>query len=117
MTIQNDFWKLMISAEFGASPYALEHQINGDWVAIMRPSHDGALEAGRSTDFSSYTLAPYSNRIRNHVFEFRNRQYQLRPNWPDGQTIHGDVHGEAWRVNQPDSSTLNCEIDSSEISN
>jgi aldose 1-epimerase len=117
MTIQNEFWKLTISPEFGASPYALEHLINGAWVPIMRPSHDGALELGKSTDFSSYTLAPYSNRIRNHVFEFRNRKYQLRPNWHDGQTIHGDVHGEPWKVLQPDSSTLNCEIDSSEISN
>jgi aldose 1-epimerase len=116
-TVQNDFWKLTVSPEFGASPYALEHQINGEWVPIMRPSHDGALELGKSTDFSSYTLAPYSNRIRNGLFEFRGRQHQLRPNWPDGQTIHGDVYGEAWNVLQPDSSTLNCEIDSSEISN
>jgi aldose 1-epimerase len=114
-TIQNNFWKLIVSPEFGASPYALEHQINGDWVPIMRPSHDGALEVGKSTDFSSYTLAPYSNRIRNHVFEFRGRKHQLRPNWPDGQTIHGDVHGEPWRVSQLEPSILNCEIDSSEI--
>ncbi len=85
------------------------------WVPIMRPSLPGSLELGKSTDFSSYTLAPYSNRIRNHVFGFRGRQHQLRPNWPDGQTIHGDVHGEPWRVTQPDPSTLNCEIDSSEI--
>jgi aldose 1-epimerase len=116
-TIQNDFWKLTISPECGASPYALEHKINGDWVPIMRPSLPGSLEAGRSTDFSSYTLAPYSNRIRNHVFEFRNRKHQLRPNWPDGQTIHGDVHGEVWHVTQPDLSTFDCEIDSSQISN
>jgi aldose 1-epimerase len=116
MTIQNDFWKLIISPEFGASLYALEHKINGVWVPIMRPSHAGSLEAGRSTDFSSYTLAPYSNRIRNHVFEFRGRKHQLRPNWPDGQTIHGDVHGEPWTVSQSDSSTLDCEIDSSQIS-
>jgi aldose 1-epimerase len=117
MTIQNNAWRLTISPEFGASPYALEHRIDGAWVPIMRPSHAGALEAGRSTNFSSYTLAPYSNRIRNHVFEFRGRQHRLRPNWPDGQTIHGDVHGEAWQVSQPDSSTLNCEIDSGQISN
>jgi aldose 1-epimerase len=117
VTLENNFWKLIISPEFGASPFALEHKIDGDWVPIMRPSLPGSLEAGRSTDFSSYTLAPYSNRIRNHVFEFRNRKHQLRPNWPDGQTIHGDVHGEPWRVTQPGSSSLNCEIDSSEISN
>jgi aldose 1-epimerase len=115
--IQNDFWKLIVSPEFGASPYALEHKIDGDWVAIMRPSHAGALEAGRSTDFSSYTLAPYSNRIRGGLFEFQGRKHQLRPNWPDGQTIHGDVHGEAWKVTQPDPSILNCEINSNEISN
>ena len=114
-TIHNDFWKLIVSPEFGASPYALEHQINGDWVAIMRPSHGGSLEAGRSTDFSSYTLAPYSNRIRGGLFEFRGRKHQLRPNWPDGQTIHGDVHGEFWQVTQPDPNTLECEIDSSQI--
>jgi aldose 1-epimerase len=116
-TIENDFWKLTISPEFGASPYALEHRINGDWVPIMRPSLSGSLEVGRSTDFSSYTLAPYSNRIRAGQFEFRGHPHQLRPNWPDGQTIHGDVHGEPWHVTQTDSSTLDCEIDSSQISN
>jgi aldose 1-epimerase len=116
-TIQNNFWKLTVSPDFGASPFVLEHKIGANWVAIMRPSLSGSLEAGRSTDFSSYTLAPYSNRIRDGLFEFRGRKHQLRPNWPDGQTIHGDVHGEPWRVTQPDSSTLNCEIDSSEISN
>jgi aldose 1-epimerase len=116
MTIQNTAWRLTISPEFGASPHALEHRIDGAWVPIMRPSHAGALEAGRSTDFSSYTLAPYSNRIRNHVFEFHGRQHRLRPNWPDGQTIHGDVHGEPWQVSQPDSSTLECTFDSSQIS-
>jgi aldose 1-epimerase len=115
-TIHNDFWKLTISPEFGASPYALEHQIDGQWTAIMRPSLPGSLEAGRSTDFSSYTLAPYSNRIRAGAFEFRGRKHQLRANWPDGQTIHGDVHGEPWHVTQPDSSILNCEIDSGQIS-
>lgn len=115
-TVQNDFWKLIVSPEFGASPYALEHKINGNWVAIMRPSLPGSLEAGKSTDFSSYTLSPYSNRIRDGGFEFRGRKHQLRPNWPDGQTIHGDVHGESWRVTQPDSSMLRCEIDSGEIS-
>ena len=116
-TMQNDFWKLTVSPEYGASVYVLEHRIDGDWVPIMRPSLPGSLEAGRSTDFSSYTLAPYSNRIRDHVFGFRNRKYQLRPNWPDGQTIHGDVHGEAWRITQRDSNTLECAIDSGEISN
>jgi aldose 1-epimerase len=115
MTIHNSFWKFTISPEFGASPYALEHQINGAWVPIMRPSHAGALQIGKSTDFSSYTLAPYSNRIRNGLFEFRGRKHQLRANWPDGQTIHGDVHGEVWTVSQPDPSTLECEIDSSQI--
>jgi aldose 1-epimerase len=117
ITIQNEFWKLTISPEFGASPHALEHKINGDWVAIMRPSHAGSLEVGKSTDFSSYTLAPYSNRIRAGMFEFRNHLHQLRANWPDGQTIHGDVHGEPWRVMQTDANTLECEIDSEEISN
>jgi aldose 1-epimerase len=117
ITIENDFWKLIVSPEFGASPFALEHQINGDWVPIMRPSHAGALEAGKSTDFSSYTLAPYSNRIKAGTFGFRGQTHQLRPNWHDGQTIHGDVHGEAWHVTQQDSSTLDCEIDSGQISN
>jgi aldose 1-epimerase len=117
MTVQNTFWRLTISPEFGASPHALEHQIDGVWVPIMRPSHAGALEAGRSTNFSSYILAPYSNRIKAGTFGFRGQQYQLRPNWHDGQTIHGDVHGEPWHVTKLDSSTLNCEIDSGQISN
>ena len=115
-TLENGPWRLVISPEFGASPYALEYRLNGVWQPIMRPSKPGALEAGRSADFSSYTLAPYSNRIPDGRFVFQGREHQLRPNWPDGQTIHGDVRDQPWRITRHDNA-LECQIASSDIPN
>ena len=115
-TLENPFWKLVISPEFGASPVALEHRLNNAWVPIMRPSKPGALEAGRSADFASYTLAPYSNRIPGGAFEFRGQQHRLRPNWPDGQTIHGDVRDAPWAVTRH-ADALECRIASDAIPN
>lgn len=111
-TLENDALKLTIAPDLGASPTAFELRLNDVWHAVMRPTEQRTLEHGRSAAFSSYTLAPYSNRVRDNVFRFRGREYHLRPNWPDGQTIHGDVRDRPFQITHPDARTLECRYDS-----
>ena len=54
-----------------------------------------------SANFSSYNLAPYSNRIRHNKFIFEGREYKLKPNWADGMlTIHGDIRNRALEMSR-----------------
>ncbi len=91
-TLENNFWKLAVHPRLGASPVALEAMADGAWQAVMRPTSPALLEGNDSAGFSSYNLAPYSNRIKNNTFMFEGREYKLQPNWSDGiLTIHGDI--------------------------
>jgi aldose 1-epimerase len=94
--LENHHWKLAVHPGLGASPVALEAMANGAWQAVMRPTNPELLEGDNSANFSSYNLAPYSNRIKNNKFVFEGREYKLQPNWADGiMTIHGDIRNRA----------------------
>ena len=80
----------------------------------MRPATD--LEGNSSSPFSSYTLAPYSNRIRGSSFQFEGKQYALKPNNSKGETIHGDVRNRPWNVTRVSDATLECRFDSRDVS-
>ncbi len=91
--LENHFWKLQVHPRLGASPVGLEAMVNQAWQPVMRPTLPELLEGNTSAGFSSYNLAPFSNRIKNNKFVFEGREYQLQPNWSDGiLTIHGDIH-------------------------
>jgi aldose 1-epimerase len=121
ISLQNDWLRLRIAPDLGASP--VEFSLRSARVAacpdgapeflpIMRPTSEAALAAGDSARFSSYTLAPYCNRIRDGRMRFLGRDYPLRPNWPDGQTIHGDVRMRPFSVEEIAPQTLRCTYDS-----
>lgn len=116
-SLENDALRLVIAPDLGASPTAFELRLNDAWHAIMRPTSPDTLEAGQSVAFSSYTLAPYSNRIRDGQFTFGGRRYALRPNWPGRMTIHGDVRDRPFRIERPDPSAINCHYDSRLVQN
>jgi aldose 1-epimerase len=111
VTLENDVWKLEVVPDVGASIYGLSTRLNGVWQPIMRPTTPEALSAKKSSACSSFTLAPFSNRIRDAKFKFRGREHQLRSTTSDGGTQHGDVRNRPWRVNQI-ASTLECDFDS-----
>lgn len=107
--IQSDRLRLEINPEVGASPAAFEAKITGQWVPIMRPTPRPLPD--KSSNYSSFTLAPYSNRIRAARFIFE-KEYQLEPNTPQGNAQHGDVRNRPWKVAQFDPNILTCSLDS-----
>ncbi len=109
-TIENEFWRLSIAPHIGASITALEARVDGAWQPMMRPATQ--LEGSSSSPFSSYTLAPFSNRIRGSSFEFRGKQYALKPNNAHGETIHGDVRNRVFMVTRVSNQQLKCYFDS-----
>ena len=105
-TIENDSWKLEVSPETGASIAGLYAKIAGDWQPILRETPPEALEEGNPSNFSSFTLAPFSNRIKGAKFEFGGETHQLRATSDDGNTQHGDVRGRPWRKVHTDAYAL-----------
>ncbi len=102
-TLQNEFWKLEVLPRLGASPVALEANIENAWQPVMRPTPKEFLTLDSSARFSSYNLAPYSNRIKNNQFVFEGKTYKLQPNWfPEGLTIHGDIRNRPLEMTRTD---------------
>lgn len=110
--LENEFWKLEVLPRLGASPVALEAFVEDAWQPVMRPTARALLAGETSANFSSYNLAPYSNRIKNNRFVFEDREYKLKPNWADEiLTIHGDIRNRALEMTRTDN-TLEFWFDS-----
>ncbi|MFN3267436.1 MAG: hypothetical protein ACK41E_11430, partial [Deinococcales bacterium] len=108
-TIENEFWRLSLLPHLGASLTQLQAKIDGIWIDIMRPTPPELFKTQSSAKFSSYTLAPWSNRIPKGVFVFLGQEYQLKINIEKEQNArHGDVQDRPWVVTQHGSS-LRCE--------
>ena len=99
--LENQHWKLEVHPRLGASPVALEAFIEKAWQPVMRPTARALLTGDSSANFSSYNLAPYSNRIRHNKFIFEGRECKLKPNWADRMlTIHGDIRNRALEMSR-----------------
>lgn len=110
ITLENELWQLDIVPDVGASVYGLRARVGGAWQPIMRPTTVEALQARLSSACSSFTLAPFSNRLRDAKFVFEGREYHLRPTTPDGGTQHGDVRNRKWRPTEM-VNVLECAFD------
>ncbi|EYB69640.1 aldose 1-epimerase [Deinococcus phoenicis] len=65
-----------------------------------------------SSQCASFTLLPYSNRIRDARFMFGGREVALRVNTKDGLAQHGDVRNRPWQVTRVSERHLRCDFDS-----
>ncbi|HEX2865165.1 MAG TPA: aldose 1-epimerase [Deinococcales bacterium] len=104
--LRNDTWVLAVDPNTGASPTSLDAIIGGQRVPVMRRTPPDVLGGGKSTYYSSFTLAPYSNRIRAARFTFRGQEHVLRPTTPEGTAQHGDVRNRPWPLARTESSLI-----------
>ncbi len=113
-SIENEFWKLEIAPSVGASIKSLSTKQGSSLQNLMRVTPEAALSQNSASPFSSFTLAPFSNRIRDARFGFENQEYQLKATAKDGSTQHGDVRNRPWQVTRADNS-LECIFDSRDV--
>lgn len=107
IVLENELLRLAIDPGIGASVVGFELRRDGDLLPLLRPAPD---PLGRSSNASSFTLAPYSNRIRDGVFCFEGRGHRLRHG--EKHAIHGDVRDRPWRVVSKSATGVAVEIDS-----
>ena len=98
VTLENEYLRLELAPEHGASVVNLAAALAGAWTPILRPTPPAEAAAGHVSGMASFTLAPFSNRLPAGRLRFAGREYQLRLNTPDGHTQHGDVRRRPWRT-------------------
>jgi aldose 1-epimerase len=106
--------KLEIAPNVGASIKSLSTKQDSSLQNLMRVTPDSALTGNFASSFSSFTLAPFSNRIRDAKFVFENQEHQLKASAKDGSTQHGDVRNRPWNVTRAEN-TLECSFDSRDV--
>ncbi len=96
ITIDSSRLHLEIDPALGAGLADLSlRAADGSLRALLRRTPD---HVRWFNDLACYTLAPWSNRIRDGAFTIAGRAHQLRPDWPDGTAIHGLVKDRPWRL-------------------
>lgn len=106
-TLTNAYLRLDILPEMGASVLNLRAASGRPVLREVRLE-----EVKTSSQCASFTLLPYSNRIRDAKFIFQGREIELRPNTKGGLAQHGDVRNRPWQVTRLTDSRLRCDFDS-----
>ncbi len=114
VVLENADLKVVISPFVGGSIVSFQYNLNGEWVDVMRPTSQEAVEGGEAGLFSSFTMIPFSNRIAEGVLSFQGTQYSLDINPEVGHTIHGDVRSRPWKIAKQSASSLEICFDSNE---
>ena len=114
--IESDCLRLEVCPGAGASIVTFEMAMGDVWVPIMRPTPPEAVAAFDTDSMASFVLLPYSNRIRDARFTFRGKEFQLRPNFPDGTAIHGEAWKRPWKISEERIDSLTLTFDLAEFS-
>lgn len=117
ITISNDKLKAVICPEVGASIHSLCYKLNGQWVDIMRPTPQEAVDQKKPGLFSSFHLLPYSNRIENGVLNYKGKVYNLHINNTDGHTIHGVARDLPWKLVYCNDEEMQLSLNSKDFDN
>ncbi|THF86182.1 aldose 1-epimerase [Deinococcus sp. KSM4-11] len=106
-TISSGALTLEIVPEVGASVLNLR-------AASGRPvmRHVELADVQTSSQCASFTLLPFSNRIRDARFPFGGHDVQLKVTTKDGLAQHGDVRNRPWTVTRVTDAHLRCGFDS-----
>lgn len=114
-TLDNGRLRCSITPRAGASVVDLSLRLGDQWYPILRPTPEEVLRRGDSAEMSSYVLLPYSNRIGNARFNFDGQNFELRPNTPEGHTIHGEVRDRPWQIEEEDDHHIRLRLHSGDF--
>ncbi len=95
-SIQNDRLALKFLPEYGCYWTDLIYKHYDTWVDVLVPIPD-QKELLREP-FGSYLMCPWANRIENASFSFSGKNFNLKPSFPDGTAIHGDMRHRSWNI-------------------
>lgn len=92
LTISNEAIQAELLPELGARL----HRLRAFGQDLLRtPDHIGAY-AEEPFFWGSFVMAPWCNRLQAEPVRVGTREIRLRPNFPDGTAIHGEVYRVPW---------------------
>lgn len=110
--LANPYLKLDVLPRFGARWIRLRAKIGSQWKDLLWPPPELRHLERKPLFGGAFLMAPWCNRIPNARFTFKREGFQVRPNFPDGSAIHGDVYSRPWQVIASSSTSVNLAYDS-----
>ena len=109
--IQNDVFRILIDTDKGTSISTFFVKKENAWLPIMPDSRNEDIDL----QFASFLMMPYSNRIENGCFTFREKEYLLTNG--DHHAIHGDVRFRPWQIEKMKETQIACRFNSKDHEN
>ena len=81
----------------GFNAYSFRVPIEHGELRVLDEPTEEALKTG-SFSYGYPILFPFANRIRDGIYVFEGRTYQLDVNFDDGNAIHGLVYNREWKI-------------------
>jgi aldose 1-epimerase len=107
VSLQSDGFVLEVSPSAGSAITRYAYEDGGSPLDLLRPASPRDLESATPTGMACFPLVPFSNRVREGRFTFRDRDVQLSPNFPpEPHAIHGHGWQTAWTVEEQSGSGL-----------
>jgi aldose 1-epimerase len=72
------------------------HRLRAFGHDVLRTPADPGVHARDPFAWGAYVMAPWCNRIAPGPVRVGSRRVSLRPNFPDGSAIHGEVYAAPW---------------------
>ncbi|PYE53413.1 aldose 1-epimerase [Deinococcus yavapaiensis] len=113
--LRTDRLRVTVAPEIGASLASFHATIGDETLPVLRDAPRDALTGHTASPLSSFTLAPFGNRLENARFTFEGETFQLRATSSDGTTQHGDVRNRPHTVVEASETRLLCQFDSRSV--
>lgn len=85
-----------VEAEFLPELGARLHRLRVFGKDLLRTPDDIGAYTREPFFWGSFVMAPWCNRIRAESTRFGSMEVRLKPNFPDGTAIHGQVYARRW---------------------
>lgn len=106
-TLRSEHLTLDVLPEIGASVLNLRAASGRPVLRAVDPA-----DVKSSSQCASFSLVPFSNRVRDARFTFAGQPHQLRVTTADGLTQHGDVRNRPWQAEAATPEALSFTFDS-----
>ncbi len=110
ITLELETLKLVLNPTVGASIVSLKIKNQLDaWASVLRPMPE---QSTFTSDAGSFVMLPWTNRIKDARFIYKDENHVLRPNFPDGSAIHGVARDLPWTITDRSPITARFVLDS-----
>jgi aldose 1-epimerase len=110
--LKNKFFRLEVAPTLGCRWLSCDIKTGGRWAPLLWKAPSFAAARRQPFLYGLYLLAPWCNRLQRSRFVYNGKMYRVRPNLPDGASMHGEVYRHPWTVLKQTSDVFDAKLDS-----